>query len=160
MLSMLGHENAPELRLHGSKTNGIVRFTNQSLLPNVGAALGSRRIDFTAAVKACATLLGLIRTHPRCMQTAVVQRFVDEVLVLHRSLENLQIPLKPKFHFLLELGCRLETMNIQTLTWFKVLSSMLFRKNECSEWFLLRCLMFGFVFKVINMVLFSKPFKS
>ena len=105
-LSMIGPEDAPELKTYGAPTNSLVDFSGV-LLRRYSALLGERdRLLWGRIIGSSQTILSLLRKKVFRFSIDEAQRFSDATIEHVRTAKMLRIPMKPKHHMMLEQSAR------------------------------------------------------
>lgn len=102
---MLGGKRDRKLGLHGSETNGVLHFC-QRWVQTRGGCLGARQTLYQNAVDSLADLVRVIKEYPRVLPPPAQQRFCDAVRLHLCIVVALGIPMRPKHHYMMEMGAR------------------------------------------------------
>ena len=104
---MLERKGQPFLCAFGAECNGFLKFTHDVLLARWGPKLGARHADWKIMIETLLIVLDVCRMRKGKLQPNHIQRYCDAAALHMQAMARLQIPLRPKHHEMLELGCRL-----------------------------------------------------
>lgn len=109
-LGMLGTPAEPELRLRAAETNGMLRFAAVAFERHGAVIVPARRELFGKGLKALLVVHDICHDRSRMVPPpSSAQKFTDAARQHLRSCVALGIRLRPKHHFLLHMGARLDT---------------------------------------------------